>query len=222
MVRVGGGWADLGEYLKEYASHHGRRTAADNDKVEIQDLPSRTVSNSSTISSLATVRGNGRDSPVSRPHSVLERPMERPGSSLNIRKTRKSVGEPEYLARGNDTRSPSTPLPSINRRSYETPPSAAGSEASSSGTGNSHRSSSRLSWTEEESSLGLAGPKSKKVVISEKDQEWVESMKEKVRLASAEKEKRNKERELLSQRKTSFGEMEKIGGTKRLFRKSGV
>ncbi|KAL5351989.1 hypothetical protein ACLOAV_003852 [Pseudogymnoascus australis] len=25
MVRVGGGWADLGEYLKEYSSHHGRR-----------------------------------------------------------------------------------------------------------------------------------------------------------------------------------------------------
>jgi hypothetical protein len=60
------------------------------------------------------------------------------------------------------------------------------------------------------------------VVISEKDQEWVESMKEKVRQASAEKEKRNRERELLIQRKTSFGEMEKVGGTKRLFRKSGA
>ncbi len=222
MVRVGGGWADLGEYLKEYASHHGRRTAADKDKVEIQDLPPRQVSNSSTISSSATIRGNGRDSPVSRPHSVLERPIDRPGSSLNIRKTRNSVGESEYSARGNDIRSPSTPLPNINRLSYETPPSAAGSEASSSGTGPSHRSSSRLSWTEEDSSLGLAGPKSKKVVISEKDQEWVESMKEKVRQASAEKEKRNREREILSQRKTSFGEMEKVGGTKRLFRKSGV
>jgi hypothetical protein len=222
MVRVGGGWADLGEYLKEYASHHGRRTVADNDRVEIQDLPPRSVSNSSTISSSATLRGTGRDSPVSRPHSVLERPIDRPGSSLNIRKARKSTGESESVSRGNDTRSPSTPLPNINRRSYETPPSAAGSEASSSGTGQSLRSSSRLSWTEEDSSLGLAGPKSKKVVISEKDQEWVESMKEKVRLASAEKERRNREREASSQRRTSFGEMEKVGGTKRLFRKSGV
>lgn len=218
MVRVGGGWADLGEYLKEYASHHGRRTAADNDRVEIQDLPPRIVSNSSTTSSSATLRGNGRDSPIPRPNSVLERPMDRPGSSLNIRKTRKSVGEAE--SRAYDIRSPSTPLPSMNRSSYETPPSAAGSEASSTSTGPSFRSSSRLSWTDEDSSLGLAGPKSKKVVISEKDQEWVESMKEKVRQASAEKERRNKERE--SQRKTSFGEMEKIGGTKRLFRKSGV
>jgi hypothetical protein len=219
MVRVGGGWADLGEYLKEYASHHGRRTAADNDRIEIQDLPPRVVSNSSSI---ATIRGNGRDSPVPRPQSVLERPIDRPGSSLNIRKTRKSVGESEYYANG--IRSPSTPLPNINRRSYETPPSAAGSEASSTSTGPSFRSSSRLSWTEEDSSLGLAGPKSKKVVISEKDQEWVESMKEKVRQASAEKERRNREKEGMkeSHRKSSFGEMDRVGGTKRLFRKTGI
>jgi Growth-Arrest-Specific Protein 2 Domain len=219
MVRVGGGWADLGEYLKEYASHHGRRTAADNDRVEIQDLPPRAVSNSSSI---ATIRGNGRDSPGPRSHSVLERPIDRPGSSLNIRKTRKSVGESEY--RANDMRSPSTPLSSTNRYSYETPPSVAGSDASSTSTGLSFRSSSRLSWTDEDSSLGLAGPKSKKVTISEKDQEWVESMKEKVRQASAEKERRNREKESMkeSQRKSSFGEMEKVGGTKRLFRKGGV
>jgi hypothetical protein len=49
-------------------------------------------------------------------------------------------------------------------------------------------------------------------------------MKEKVRQASAEKEKRNREKESMkeSQRKTSFGEMDRVGGTKRLFRKSGV
>ncbi|TVY68885.1 hypothetical protein LSUE1_G008074, partial [Lachnellula suecica] len=70
MVRVGGGWADLGEYLKEYASHHGRRTVADNDKVEIQDLPPRIVSTGSTTS---TIRGNGRSSPApgSRPASAF-------------------------------------------------------------------------------------------------------------------------------------------------------
>jgi hypothetical protein len=62
------------------------------------------------------------------------------------------------------------------------------------------------------------------VVISEKDQEWVESMKEKVRQASAEKEKRNREKEGTkeSQRKSSFGEMDRVGGTKRLFRKTGI
>jgi hypothetical protein len=209
MVRVGGGWADLGEYLKEYASHHGRRTTAESeDKVEIQDLPSRNVSNGSTISSSATIRGNGRSSPAPRPASVLER--ERPISSLNINKTRRSIGttDPNPLTRTNmmsDMRSPSTPLPSLNRRSLGESPL---SEASA-------RSSSRLSWTEDDSSLGLAGPRGKKKSISERDQEWVESMKEKVRLASAEKEKKEKERE----RKTSFGEMDRVGGTKRLFRR---
>ncbi|TVY90391.1 hypothetical protein LAWI1_G006937, partial [Lachnellula willkommii] len=68
MVRVGGGWADLGEYLKEYASHHGRRNASNfgNDKIEIQDLPSsRNVSGASTVRG----NGNGRSTPVpeSRP-----------------------------------------------------------------------------------------------------------------------------------------------------------
>ncbi|CZR60242.1 uncharacterized protein PAC_10138 [Phialocephala subalpina] len=218
MVRVGGGWADLGEYLKEYASHHGRRSAADaGDKVEIQDLPPRAVSISSATS---TVRGSGRDTPQPRSFSVMER--ERPGSSLNVRKTRKSIGanDPSPIpTRINDTRSPSTPLPIATRRAFETPPSVASvaSSSSNSGTGPSGRSS-RLSWTEEDSSLGLAGPKSKKVVISERDQEWVESMKEKVRLASAEKEKKEKlDRD--RERKTSFGEMDRVGGTKRLFRK---
>ena len=42
MVRVGGGWADLAEYLKEYAvhhQHHGRRAVSEN-KFEINHLPS--------------------------------------------------------------------------------------------------------------------------------------------------------------------------------------
>ncbi len=231
MVRVGGGWADLGEYLKEYASHHGRRSTADNgDKIEIQDLPprvvsgTRVVSNSSTTS---TMRGNGRSTPLGRPMSVMD---NRPGSSLNMRKTRRSMGAVDsgLVSRSNlreDSVDPSTPLRAHHRRSYDTPPSATSiASSNASGTGPSAASgrSSRMDWTEEDSSLGLAGPKAKKVVISEKDQEWVESMKEKVKLASAEKERRNRERERLErerERKTSFGEIGQVGGTKRLFRK---
>ena len=203
MVRVGGGWADLGEYLKEYASHHGRRSnVTDNDKVEIQDLPAR-------IASGSTIRGGGagggRDSPAlglgSRPVSALD---TRPGSSLAVRKTRKSIGESTL----DSLRSPSTPLPPSRSlgpaASNDTPPS-----------GQAPRSSSRLSWAEDDSSLGLAGPKSKKVAISERDQEWVESMKEKVRQASAEKDRERERRE----RGASFGEMDRVGGTKRLFRR---
>ena len=197
MVRVGGGWADLGEYLREYASHHGRRSNLDSDKVEVQDIRPRVTSISSTAST-ATIRCNGRSSPISRPGSAFDRPM----SSLHIRKTRRSVGEMDSSTV--TVRNPSTPIPTTSRgREFETAPSEKA------------RSSSRLSWTEEEGGLGLAGPKAKKVVISERDQEWVESMKEKVRLASAEKEKK----EARERDRKSFGEMDKVGGTKRLFRK---
>ncbi|KAG0648190.1 hypothetical protein D0Z07_5232 [Hyphodiscus hymeniophilus] len=202
MVRVGGGWADLGEYLREYASHHGRRSVVDSDKVEVQDIRPRITSTSFTASTSATTRGNGRSSPTSRPGSALDRPM----SSLHIRRTRRSVGETESSAM--NIRTPSTPIPMAtamaNRtREFETPPSEKA------------RSSSRLSWTEEDGGLGLAGPKAKKVAISERDEKWVESMKEKVRLASAEKEKKEAG---LKDRK-SFGEMDRVGGTKRLFKK---
>jgi hypothetical protein len=37
MVRVGGGWADLAEYLRIYAEHHGRRAVSDG-RIEIQAL----------------------------------------------------------------------------------------------------------------------------------------------------------------------------------------
>lgn len=217
MVRVGGGWADLGEYLKEYASHHGRRSAVgDNDKIEIQDLPPRIVSSSSTTST-ATLRGSesGRSSPAPgfRPTSAMDRPM----SSLNVRKTRKSLGESTIDNARRDFRSPSTPL--LNRRSLG---AADGVTANTPITATNGRSASRLSWSNtEEASLGLAGPTGRNVEISERDREWVESMKEKVKQASAEKdrekekERRVKERE----RGASFGEMGKIGGTKRLFRK---
>jgi hypothetical protein len=81
-----------------------------------------------------------------------------------------------------------------------------------------------MSWTEEESSLGLAGPKSRKVEISEEDREWVASMKEKVRMASAEKEReREKEIKRTSGGTGDFGELGRAGATKRLFvKKNGV
>lgn len=38
MVRVGGGWADLGEYLKEYSLHHGSRATVDGS-LEVASFP---------------------------------------------------------------------------------------------------------------------------------------------------------------------------------------
>jgi hypothetical protein len=69
-----------------------------------------------------------------------------------------------------------------------------------------------MSWREEEVSLGLAGPRSRKAEISAENAAWVESMKEKVRIASAEKEMKEK---------AVFGDMGQVGATKRLFKRSG-
>ncbi len=184
MVRVGGGWADLGEYLKEYASHHGRRSATPGD-VEIKDLPR-----------VSTTRGSGTgSSPASRPASALESPI----TPLLVRKTRRSVGEDSM------PKLPKTPLALVSTTQSDTPPSDASTRS---------RSSSRLSWTEEDSSLGMAGPRAKQIEMSDESKAWVESVKEKVRIASSE----HKPPEPRSS-SSNFGEIGKVGATRRLFKR---
>lgn len=39
MVRVGGGWSDLGEWLRNYAEHHGRRAASESAFEVVQITP---------------------------------------------------------------------------------------------------------------------------------------------------------------------------------------
>lgn len=41
MVRVGGGWADLAEYLREYSAHHGRRSTSEGS-MEVAQYPAKT------------------------------------------------------------------------------------------------------------------------------------------------------------------------------------
>ncbi|KIH89160.1 gas2 domain containing protein [Sporothrix brasiliensis 5110] len=203
MVRVGGGWADLTEYLKEYASHHSRRSKNGGEsKIEIRDLPL----SSSVAASLNSRVGS---SPPSRPGSALDSPAAM--APLNIRKTRRatptSMGDESIASIKNEsgvpTRNPRTPLASMSKPSNATPPSDASSRS---------RSSSRLSWTEEDSSLGMSGPRAKNIEMSEESKAWVESVKERVRIASG-------ERRISDQLEGKFGEIGKVGGTKRLFRK---
>lgn len=185
MVRVGGGWADLGEYLKEYASHHKRRSAgAQNAKVEVREP--------------ATRAPNVGSSPASRPGSALELS---PMTPLAVRKTRRSVGAMNSEAPRLLPRTPALVAPQTE-------------DGPSSEESNRSRSSSRLSWAEDDSSfLGLAGPTGKKVEMSEENKAWVESVKQKVRIASG-------ERKVSAPDETRrFGELGKVGGTKRLFRK---
>ncbi|KAI0119442.1 hypothetical protein F4814DRAFT_439015 [Daldinia grandis] len=180
MVRIGGGWADLGEYLREYALHHGSRSRGEG-KVDIKDLP--------------TAPPAAGSSPASRPSSSMGSPV----SPLTIRKTRRSVG-----SEGAPINFPNTPFASLPKDA-ETPISE---------VSNRSRSSSHMEWDEEDSALGLAGPKGRRVDMSDESRAWVESVKEKVRIASNDRIPPPEQRA-----DTKFGEMGKVGGTKRLFRK---
>lgn len=190
MVRVGGGWADLGEYLKEYANHHGRRSISDG-KFEIKGLPLGSAA--ASVATLAALSSSGRSTPISRPSS----PTVRPSSSLHVRKARLSNGS------STDFRIPVTPeLPS---RSYDATPKSAESLFSS-----GH--SSRGSWGEDDVPLGLAGPKSRRGDVSPSKKAWVDGMLDQARRASgSDRQKAGV---------GNGGDTGKVGGTRRVFLKS--
>lgn len=247
MVRVGGGWADLGEYLKEYASHHGRRSgavgAADGGKVEVKDVP-------------RTGMGMAIGTPPSRPASAMDSNSPVGGSGgggsispLKLRKTRRPAPAAAAASHNDEAGGSSTaPRPKTPSSSFSStvaiPRPKLDSDTTPSPSGGSSsvrsRSSSRMSWDEEDSfSLGMAGPRAKQIEMSEESRAWVESVKEKVRLASGEHHNRilggGQQAQTQTQRAISqeelvwegalpaprFGEMGKVGGTKRIFRRGG-
>lgn len=201
MVRVGGGWSDLGEYLRDYAIHHGSRSKGEG-KVQVTD---------------AVPAANKRvgSSPGSRPGSAHG---SSPMTPLVIRKTRRNPGE-EVVSKA-----PKTPLANV-QESSNTPASEVSARS---------RASSRVNWDEEDSSLGLAGPKAaRRREISDESRAWIESVKQKVRLASGDRIPTSISSEQLRppsslqpqglQKKASnekFGEIGKAGSTKRLFRRN--
>ena len=64
MVRVGGGWADLGEYLRQYVEHHGRRAVSDS-RFEVHGL---SAPNLDRLDSATPPQAGGNGHPH-RPHS---------------------------------------------------------------------------------------------------------------------------------------------------------
>ncbi|KFY32798.1 hypothetical protein V495_08719 [Pseudogymnoascus sp. VKM F-4514 (FW-929)] len=205
MVRVGGGWADLGEYLKEYSSHHGRRAErAGEIQVELPSNSSRprmgsTGSLNPAPGMLRTgPNGNVWSSPGSRPGSSMG---SRPGSSLQVRKRGARVSDMAD-SRENSVRSPSMPLPFTST-----------TLRANAAKGQTHpaRSVSRQAWSVgpdgEEVHLGPSGPKNKKGEMDEGRKRWVDGVVEKVRQVSVESSKEG------------FGALGQVGGTKRVFRK---
>ncbi|PSN68828.1 hypothetical protein BS50DRAFT_490374, partial [Corynespora cassiicola Philippines] len=206
MVRVGGGWADLGEYLRQYAEHHGRRTVSEG-KFELLGL------------------------------EVADTSPNRPGSSIGKRDRRVSgettTGSPnttpvKSAAVGllKDDQPPPPPMSDLSST-----PGLTG-EDSSPPSGDSKRS-----WKGTE--VGLAGPKAKKLELSGEKQEWIEGMMKQARSVSGpltlprldqrhRPESRSGSRSAsrsasraVARRQQSFGDLGKVGGTKRIYMRGG-
>ncbi|KAK3215016.1 hypothetical protein GRF29_19g1906659 [Pseudopithomyces chartarum] len=206
MVRVGGGWADLGEYLRQYAEHHGRRTAS-NGQFEILGLEI-----------------GASDPSPNRPDSVASRRDRRVSGSTQAPSPLTTPNRPATRS-GLSTVDPPPPMPNFS----PTPNSSnENSEAPSS-------DSSRRSWRGDE--VGLAGPTSKKIDLSNDRREWVEGMMKQARSVSGNLlsqtgathtqgergESRSESRTSIRGKKSyEFGDLGKVGGTKRLYMRNGA
>ncbi|KAL6711357.1 hypothetical protein ACN47E_005888 [Coniothyrium glycines] len=208
MVRVGGGWADLGEYLRQYAEHHGRRTASDG-KFEILGLEVNNQSESPNRPESAVGRRDRRISGNFPPASPTTTPVKPPGLDTPIE------GEAP---------------PMLN---FTTTPGIA-EEAGIPSTNSSQRS-----WKGNE--VGLAGPNAKRLDLSEEKREWIEGMMKQARTVSgsvisashtpfqrderADSRSDSRSDSRASTRgpgkKHEFGDLGKVGGTKRIFFKGG-
>lgn len=220
MVRVGGGWSDLADYLRQYAEHHGSRTVSDSG-LEMQtalNSHSRRVSGPVELKArpapATPVPESGRATPL-RPwsrDSENDWSEQRPGSSG----LRDMTNASPFAARAQ------TPtLHGMNTLS-STPKSSSASGSSNSRPSTSNgaggpgcsRPSSRQSTVAD--GHGLAGPSStgKRGMLPDHKAKWVDSMIERAK-ASAEKNKEGTAKEKY------FGELGKAGGTRRLVFRSG-
>jgi len=90
VCRVGGGWSDLEEYLREWATHHGSKMrAVSESRLEIREIPAhngptgqRTVRPSGSNSSLKKFRS---PTPSGSHRSPSPGPVSRPASSAGTR-----------------------------------------------------------------------------------------------------------------------------------------
>lgn len=189
MVRVGGGWADLGEYLREYVMHHGRQTPS-SSHVEVKGLPATTSPGSATSTTATVIAQTSPKGLATVPTS------NRPGSSLSVHKTRrisKPSELPELAIDDVETTIDNLPLPSFPSVGRRTSMSSLNSVSVSSilGDGSSiyspHPGSARTPIPHSSTPLGLAGPKprSRHVSMTPESEAWVEDVIGQARRTSA-------------------------------------
>jgi len=199
MVRVGGGWADLGEYLRQYAEHHGHRTFSDG-KLEV---------GGTRIGGTTKTR-----TPLSRPGSVLDRP----DSSMSFR-SRSSSGVlgasmPSDMPQSSPsaTTQPIDLTPTTARNGAFHTPTGSVKSSSRPSTADTFLNASPSSWSGQD--IGLAGPSSKHSrgnrELDEQKARWVEDMMNRAKQASSVERKKSEPD------RTAWSDMGKVGGTRRM------
>lgn len=213
MVRVGGGWADLADYLRQYAEHHGSRTVSENVELQTVTANSSTPASANgfakrTFSGPAALDGKAnvqrRTSITSTPKDVGQdvwHPDDQPrftmgesdgsGSPSPIVSRQDAAGGSGYSSRPSTGYSNTVPAVGTPLHVVDSAEASPAGSLSMAGPGGS-ASSSRF-----------------RADLPEQKARWVEGMIEKVnKSASAEKGR-------------GFNEMGKVGGTRRMvFRKS--
>ena len=237
MVRVGGGWADLGEYLKEYAVHHGRRSASGAADVAVAEFQTGTPPKASITghpgSSPATATGRGgaetpppalaprkvRGPPTSAlavaspqtPDSVVQRRTEGLAPGRSMSSSGGGAGGDEYIGGG----LPTLPVdPDASNGNGNGASKKAGQAVA-------HAAIPRVGDTtptpDDDAAVGLGGLR-RTMDLSPTKQAWVEGMlQQATRVASGEQQPAPGG----SQGQKGFGELGKAGGTRRLFMKGG-
>ncbi|MCJ1307537.1 hypothetical protein MMC25_001183 [Agyrium rufum] len=197
MVRVGGGWADLGEYLKEYASHHTRRSTSEakmsfTNAADVPSSPTTATPPSPKHGRKSSQEiGSSPLTPNFNPTVISHQPVQHPSNKngiLNMRKTRPATDSPTE-SRLNHL---SIQEPTFSNQDHPRSASAA-SQSLATNLVNHRRTSSRHSMGDDDSfgpvtpttPLGLAGPNSRRAEMSPTKQAWVEGMLDQARKVSS-------------------------------------
>ena len=202
MVRVGGGWADLADYLRDFASHHGSRTVSEGN-LEVAALPTaplstRKFSNPAEYQRAKTPTTPREVRPVSSDEDDI--PLKRP--PFDSRESAVSIS--------------GTPTTAGITTSSTPKSTKSGSSNSRPSTASNSRPSSRQAQNSNAAEIGLSGPSSaaKRAGLPAEKRAWVEGMISRAKKsASAEKSKEDKEK--------YFNEMGKAGSTRRVIFRSG-
>ena len=188
MVRVGGGWADLADYLRQYAEHHGSRTVS--GEIDVKTVGSTPLPGGSggILPALRRKASGPLSAEANRAMAYSTPPPAMPALE-RVKTPEKENSHPALLS--SSPGSPPVPPRSPSRPS----------------TSGSNRPGSKHSWSE----VSMAGPGSngKKVAdLPEQKARWVQGMVERVQNASSEKNE--------SQKQKHFAELGKVGATRRV------